>query len=1250
MRETKYLFLGIAALCLGLLFNFLGRKSNDLSVYQQKIEQQLHQSEAEVTDILQNPEKIQTLLNPKEPDHKAELNRLAEKSYGIFAFRETNRDSLVFWSHYHLIPFDTEVSRFSNKKSELVTHNKKGSYILMKEPFVSKEKERYTILGLIPVKRHFSIQNEYIFDRFLLGNRVPSDLVLSAKETSYSIKDQQGEHLFYLDSANSIADPLLKGIALILFIIGFGILAWHLHFKALDIAKNDAPHKGFLFLLSIIVGVRLLTLMMGGSAQFDHLTVFKTAGSMPSFWNPTFGDLLINVVLFFWGSLFFHHQFRVKHLDKLSENTRFWLAGILYGLNILTVFGIAGVFRVLILRSGIPSDFNLFSLDFNNVLGLLGINILLLSFFFLTHRLCNILKKLNLSQTEKLTYLGVAGGLFLASYLFFPFDSTNFLLFIFACAYILLFDIFLSRGTATPAWLAIWLVVFAGFASGLIFQYNLDNDFERELAFAESLAIESDTTAERRLHNLERQLLNDNFIKNFATSPFVSRKTIISQVDKYFQRDNYLFNKFDYKVHLYSPDSLPAHGELTRFSTLAQKLNVSEKRGSENLSFWSNGKGDYEYLSNLAIFDDGKEIRKIIIEYLPKELDDTRVYPELLVDNSVKTLEEFSKYDYGVYKNGILVKQKGKSFYPLADYPHRPGKKYWTFQKDGFRHLLYKANAEKTIILSNEETDLIKPLSLFSYIFAVLLLGLILLGFLNAFVRVVPTSVNFPSRTTLRNRIHFSVIAVIFISFIVIGLVTVVYFQDSTQDYHKARLERKARSVLKAAEFQIEEQKRRNLTPYPDINSLSKIHKMDINLFDSSGQLLESSQPEIFDKALLSGRMNPLPFHELRIEEESKTFHEENIGGLKYRTAYLTLKTTDDDIIAYLGLPYYSQQSKLRRDITDFMGTLLNVYFLLLIVAGAMAVAVANSITRPISVIGEKLKQVKLGEKNEPLEWDNDDELGELIDEYNKMIGELEMSADLLAQSERETAWREMAKQVAHEIKNPLTPMKLSIQHLQRAYKANPEEAEPLMKRVTTTLIEQIDNLTTIASEFSNFAKMPLASNEKLEINHLITSVFDLFNEQHTMDISLEMEQELLFVFADKNQLLRVFNNLIKNAIQAIPDDREGQLAIRLQRKGDHAMVSVEDNGTGIPADKINRVFVPNFTTKNSGMGLGLAMSKNIVESFSGKIYFETEEGIGTTFFVKLPLFNAENEEDIIRKMEEDTKKYMSQFGGFSRK
>lgn len=267
----------------------------------------------------------------------------------------------------------------------------------------------------------------------------------------------------------------------------------------------------------------------------------------------------------------------------------------------------------------------------------------------------------------------------------------------------------------------------------------------------------------------------------------------------------------------------------------------------------------------------------------------------------------------------------------------------------------------------------------------------------------------------------------------------------------------------------------------------------------------------------------------------------------------------------------------------------------------------------------EKFKNVNLKE-NESLSWAHDDEVGLLIDEYNKMVKKVVQNAALMAQNERESAWREMAQQVAHEIKNPLTPMKLNIQYLQQALKNNQPNARQLTESVSESLIEHIDTLSRIASAFSDFAKMPEAAPENINLNELLAKTVELYNNNNAISVQYKNHEESLVSYIDKSQLQRVFTNLLKNALEAIPEDRETNIIVSLQKENDNALVSIADNGIGIPDEIIHKIFSPYFTTKGSGSGLGLAMTKNIIEFWKGKIWFETVQGEGTIFYIRLPL------------------------------
>jgi nitrogen fixation/metabolism regulation signal transduction histidine kinase len=259
------------------------------------------------------------------------------------------------------------------------------------------------------------------------------------------------------------------------------------------------------------------------------------------------------------------------------------------------------------------------------------------------------------------------------------------------------------------------------------------------------------------------------------------------------------------------------------------------------------------------------------------------------------------------------------------------------------------------------------------------------------------------------------------------------------------------------------------------------------------------------------------------------------------------------------------------------------------------------------------------GKSNEKLEWKRNDEVGRLVEEYNRKVDELAKSAELLAQSERESAWREMARQIAHEIKNPLTPMKLSVQYLQKSWEEKSDDWEQRISRFTSTMIEQIDSLSFIASEFSDFARMPDSQNEQLELNEIIRSVSSLYRNISNIRVVTESEVVEALIFADRKQLIRVFTNLFNNSVEAIGEEKDGLIRVHLRTFENKHLITFADNGSGIPAKQAGKIFQPNFTTKSGGMGLGLAIVKNIIQNSQGEISFQSDEKIGTVFSISFP-------------------------------
>ncbi len=383
-----------------------------------------------------------------------------------------------------------------------------------------------------------------------------------------------------------------------------------------------------------------------------------------------------------------------------------------------------------------------------------------------------------------------------------------------------------------------------------------------------------------------------------------------------------------------------------------------------------------------------------------------------------------------------------------------------------------------------------------------------------------------------------------------------------------------------------------------------------------------TSLPKMYEYGILGPKIGPKAFVNMRTNQKSEFINtNEKIGEFTYAAGYAPIRNGQNKTIGYIGLPYYGNEADYQQKIGLFINTLINIYALVFVLIGVLAVFLANQITHPLTFIQESIRKTKLGQRNQPIVWHRQDEIGSMIKEYNKMLAALEMSAVKLARSERESAWREMAKQVAHEIKNPLTPLKLGVQLLEKSWKEQDPNFEKKFASFNKSFIEQIDSLATIASEFSNFAKMPDTKLENLELVPIIEQAIGVFSSAENVEITMTNQVKGdLIVLGDKDQLLRTFNNLLKNAIEATESKERGVIRLKIVNDQKFAFVEVEDNGKGIDEGLQDKIFVPNFTTKSSGTGLGLAFVKQAIENAGGTIHFNSSLNKGTTFYLSFPL------------------------------
>ena len=475
---------------------------------------------------------------------------------------------------------------------------------------------------------------------------------------------------------------------------------------------------------------------------------------------------------------------------------------------------------------------------------------------------------------------------------------------------------------------------------------------------------------------------------------------------------------------------------------------------------------------------------------------------------------------------------------------------------------------------------------------------------------------------SLRSRIFITMILLVVIASVLIAGVTIYQYREQNKDYHQDKLERKESQIKQSIDYTLKETTYPPTTEYlglifkDAIYQIADVQNVNFNIYDLEGQLIKSSRPQ-FNNNSITICLDPVVLNHLN-ESETKRYVEKNAAaGDNYQASYTYIVDGKFKPIGILNFPYFEDNTFNDKELREFLWRLSGVYLLMLIIAIALAFFISKYITRSLQTISDKLAETDLTKRNEKIIIeDPSEEIAKLVEAYNSMIDELEQSAAKLARSEREQAWREMAKQVAHEIKNPLTPMRLSVQSFERKFDPADPNAKTKLAEYSKTLIQQIDTMSSIASAFSNFAEMPAQQNETLNVVKIVKLALDIFNENYIHFIADENE---IIAKLDRTQLIRVVTNLVKNAIQAVPEVASPRILVSVISEGPYVKIAVADNGIGISDEFKDKVFEPKFTTKSSGMGLGLGMVKNIVETYKGNIEFTSQPGKGTVFTVRLP-------------------------------
>jgi two-component system nitrogen regulation sensor histidine kinase NtrY len=1217
------------------------------------LENNLHEKEEYIKDAISGPKKF---------DRFKGLATDYEDGLRVIKEFTVDRNIYVITLHNQKVRYWSDVNYVPEKPAYI-----KEGHSFIRPPAapngyyeaIKRTQGDFSVIFLIPVKTSYVVQNRYLQNSFVKDLLKDDNIEIAdfTDKNTYNVHSTSNTYLFSVKVKSNEVNYRFFYFELVIWLLTFFVVCVLVQNICFYIAGKGHLMLSFLILVVFIVGLRFINLQYNWPNFTFKLELFSPQLYSANRTFPTLGDLCTNILMLSWLTAYVYRQrFKlVKHLPASSAGA--------YGLIILSIAILValstillGVFHDLVVKSNI-------NFDVNNVLGLSVYSffgILMLCFAFLIFYLLNevfltLCSRLPVSPKRQLQML--LAGVLIAS-IYASFKQQEIVTFYLLWAIIVIIRghaYHYKNGKVTTFMFAGVLLICAIISSVNLNYFKTLKEHQKRRELVKQLENPNDTTADYLFKKIEKDITTDPLIVRYFNDTTHS----INYLQSHFQKlyfDGYL-SKYDFKIHEFDINGQPLSADDKDYSldvfkdmVLYSSFKVSDYFYRENESF-----GFQNYFAILPVSYKDKTMGSMVIELKSKALHSTNRFPELLIDGQAVTDDALKNYSYAFYSDNKLVAQSGNFVYKLLrDNVYYPAKTFnfiskplestvWYHPSVTYSHLIYKPTDRNLIVISKEESTFFYEITSVTFFFVVLLaFSVVALAASWAWLRIkiltiTNNKVKWGIKITLDNllyktRIQFSMVFAVVVTLILVGIITYISISTQYQTQQEKAIREKIIMITDAFESGFFE--RYMLQPDEQsllaFDALAAAHSADLALYDNRGNMMVSknegmpftTQPRIYEYGLVSRRMNAQALMKLFSQRRSEYINEEKIGGLNYKTVYAPLRAKGE-VVAFLQLAYFSNEADYRERIGSLLNIMINIYALIFIAIGLFAVIIARQITNPLNFIQQSLSKTIYGKKNEPIQWDRDDEIGALVKEYNKMIGALEDSAARLAQSERESAWREMAKQVAHEIKNPLTPLKLGLQLLEKSWREKDPKFDQKFERFSKSFVEQIESLSSIASEFSAFAKMPDTRLEKFNIFEIISQAVIIFKHMDNFSIVYDVPETPFMIHADRDQLLRCFNNLLKNAIEATPPDRQGVLVIEHTIADKNILLTVKDNGNGIPEGMREKIFEPNFTTKSSGTGLGLAFVKNSIENAGGKVWFETELGKGTTFYLSLPLAKA---------------------------
>ncbi len=989
----------------------------------------------------------------------------------------------------------------------------------------------------------------------------------------------------------------------------FAFLIFHSNFSARYLDSSKSATGLMVGLLLLLIGRLVLNIIPFNNYYLNEL-VFSNGFNISSLHRSIAGN--------FWNGIFLMAgaiQIAKFRFEKNIEAVQKWILSIaLYSIPIALLIFFTFLIRSLVYDSHLLINTKqVLSFDMYGMFEIISLELILISIFIIHHKITQVAFLYNLKWKSRLVIFLVACAISFPLITNLEIGRYAIIFYISLFVFYIIHDLFVDSKSKNLPWVIWWGLLYSSFLAALLFSFSFQKRIQERAQFVKEIYTMDSQSDNVKASTFHDKVLQSGIINSISTLPYPAK-----------------FEKSDIKDFLRS--------ELKENSIVEQDPNfdIFIFDGLGNTYFSNDFRRENAIVNHIQL---SKQVSPDVFynpfskNYTSKYFIENKDYPgkKLRIYIQFTTRKDnrsaIDPTNYVVFQNSKPLKFNDDNA-EVNDALAFANFKKGNYFIDGQSIIIDEINPNIKLVSIEKVANLIKPISLFSLFFLMFGFLLLIISFLNSSYPFMPKSLDLHVRkgNSLKSRLQIVVVLLIIIAFVFIGLVSFYYFQnileENQQKAYVQEVQKVQNNITSKSRDALDNDGAITILSN-SIQELADVHNINISVFNNKAQLMSTVSDDkkpLLDFEVFAAFKNNLGINTINNFEQ----------GINH-SSFLALRRTSPIPYGFVEIEH-KESTKISTRLKDFINTLLNLYVFLFLMAGAIAISVANSITYPLTALADKIKGIKLGRKNEKLEWNSKDEIGILINEYNDMLEKLEESASMLAKTERDHAWREMARQVSHEVKNPLTPMRLSVQYLDKAIKEDPDNAKELIGKVSKTLVEQIDALAEIANSFADLAKMPQAFNEKIVLNEVVETVHDLFRSRDDLEIKLIEPMNELLVHADKNHLIRILNNLIKNAIQAIPSDRRGKLELELSQSDGMAKIRVSDNGIGIPEEMKPKVFTPNFTTKSSGTGIGLAMCANMIESVNGKIYFNSVVDKGTDFYVEIPLLrNRQSKSDIIR-------------------